>query len=113
MIVAREDGLHRSLAEGLRTDDQRASLILQCAGHDLTCARGSSVHQHNHRIRIEAGLGMREILLALAFLAALRIDDHPAIEKLISNFHGLAQQTAGIVPEIEYQPANSAMLLLL
>src|SRR5713226_6727580 len=55
---------------------------------------------------------MREVFLLLAVEAPLRVYDQAAVEKSVGNRHGLIEQTAGIVPQIQHQSPDMAMVLL-
>ena len=111
MVVERQNRLHRSFAEGLRAENHRALLILQRARDDFAGARAAAVDQHHHRIVIEILLLVREVFLLLIFLAPLRVDDQPAVEKIVRNLHRLVQQSARIVAQVEHDSLELAVVL--
>ena len=71
----RNDGLHRTLAEGPGADDGRALVVLQRAGDDLGGRCRAAIDQHNDRLALGhvAGPGV-EALGLLGVAAAGRND---------------------------------------
>src|SRR5208282_3797819 len=111
MIVERQNRLHRAFAEGLGAENDGALLILQSAGDDFAGARAAAVDQHHHRIVNEVRLLVREVFLLLIFLAPLRVNDQPAVEKIVRNLYRLVQQSARIVAQVEHYSLELAVLL--
>src|ERR1041385_3216312 len=97
----RDDRLHRTLAEGLRADQDGAVMILQRTGDDLAGRGGAAVDQH--RDRQSARDIARPCVVALRFLGALaaRRNDLALFKKGVGDGNRLIEQAAGVVAQIE------------
>ena len=67
VVAKRQDGLHRPLAEGGRTDHRGALVVLQRARNDFRGGSRTAVHQHDHGHGLDAGgQGLEEVLARAA-----------------------------------------------
>ncbi len=97
------DGLHQALAEGGFADDQRAVVILQRAGDDLSRRSGAAVDQHDDGEGLAVVAVGRGVVLVGIGAAALRDDGLALGQQVVADVDCLAQQAAGIAAQIEHQ----------
>ena len=109
-----DDGLHRAFAEGARAHEHGAMVVLQRAGHDLRGGGRAAVDQHHHREPAGGVLvGCRIEALRALHLAATDRDDLALVDEGVRNRHGLLQQAARVVAEIEHVAQQLVAGLLL
>ena len=101
IAAERDDRLHRAFAEGARTDNRRALVILQRAGDDFRRRGGAAIDQHDNR------LPLREIarpsIVALRFfgVAAACGDNLALVDEGVHDLNRLIKQSARIVAQID------------
>ena len=102
------DSLHQAFAEGGFADDQRAVVILQCAGNDLRRRSRAAIDQHHDGEGLAAvAMCCRVVLIGIG-ASALRDDALSLGEQMVANVHRLAQQAAGVAAQIEDQALQIA-----
>ena len=98
-VVERMRILHRALAVGLLTDDERAAVVLNRAGENLRGRGAEAVHEHDHGAAVEN----RRIRIIVHFDAAGRVaqlHDRPAVDEQAGQRLGLGQVAAAIGAQI-------------
>ena len=127
-VADRQDGLHRALAEGAGAHDDGALVILQGARHDFGGRGRSAVHQHHHRHLFHAIRQVFQIIdlhrTQIVFTAggqphlgvvgtALGIH-HQAVglDESRRHRHRAIEQTARVVAQIEDQPLQRRLVVL-
>ena len=89
-------------------------MILQRAGHDLRRGRRAAVDQHDERRAVRGRRrAARPSRTCASARAAVRRDDHAAVEKHIRHADGRFEHAAGIVAQVEHQAAQRAAARLL
>ena len=98
--------LHRSLAEGIGADHDGLAAVLQGCRHDLRSRGRIPIDQNDDRQLadqvVAPGL---EVLMALG-MAAVGRDDPAVRDEEVGDRHGLIQQTAGIVAQVDDEAAQ-------
>jgi hypothetical protein len=92
--------------------NERALVVLERTRDDLGGRRAAAVDEDDHReVGIRPGL-VREVLLLLVLETAVRVDDEARVEEHVRHLHGLREEAAGVVPEVEDDALDAARLLV-
>ena len=102
------DGLHQALAEGGLAHDQRAIVILQRAGDNLSRRSRVAVHQHHDGEGLAVVAVRGRVVLVGIGAPALRNDGLPLGQQVVADIHRLAQQAAGVVAQVKHQALQVA-----
>ena len=96
--------LHQTLAEGRRSDDQRAVVILQRACDDFSGTRGAPVRQDDHR-QVRPRLRLRVAICAgrIGRPAAGLYHLLARVEKQVADRHPLIEQSARIAAQVQHE----------
>ena len=84
------------------TDQLRAAVILERAGHDLGGRCGAPVDEHHERRAIEQITGSSVHAEPRVGGAPVGGHDHPVIEKGVGNGNPRLEHSAGIVAQVEH-----------
>ncbi len=97
----RNDGLHRTLAERLRAQDNGAAVILQCARDDFRRRRRAPVDQYDQRQAVDQVARFRVEPLRFTGLSAACRDNFTLLQKGVGDLDRLVEQAARIAAQIE------------
>src|SRR6185437_16569504 len=95
------DGLHRTIAKRARSDQRRALVVMECAGHDFGSRSRSAVDQDHKRLALDEIAAARSEALGLFRVTAAGRDDLAAGQKRTHHRNRLVEQAARIVAEID------------
>ena len=96
-----DDGLDRSLAEGLFADQNGPLVILERAGHDFRGRGRTGIDQDDQGHIDVVWLGLRFEILLLGGVLALDGNDLAGRQEHIGNVDRLFEQAAGVVAQVE------------
>src|SRR3990167_1922370 len=128
-VVHWQDGLYRTLAEGLRAHDDGAFMILQCACNDFRGRRRTAIDQHHHRDGFDVGWQVFQVILfRAAFGVILGVGGEPHLgiggaafgidhqftlgQKSGRDADRTVEQAARVVAQIEYETLESPIVLV-
>ncbi|CWS28492.1 Uncharacterised protein [Neisseria meningitidis] len=128
-VGQRNQSLNRTFAEALRTDDDRAFVILQCTCDNLRRGSRTGINQHRHRNGFQLGRNARQriaahpvhIILRNGFqyhavfaVASLGADDDCfRRQKRRRHADRAVQKPAGVVAQIQHQPLERFSFIFL
>ena len=111
ILRQRIHGLHQTLAECGFTGNQSPIMVLNRARDDLRCGSRSAVHQHHQRIILASIAVTGFVNLLCGSAPVMRNDDLSLLQELVGHAHAFAQQSAGILAQVEDEPVNVAQLI--
>jgi hypothetical protein len=106
----RDHGLHRALAEAGHADQLGAMAVLQGAGDDLGRRGRAGLISTTMGRPFSRSPGLGVVALDVARIAAALADHLAAVEEQVRDAHGLVEQAAGIVAQVEDQPLHVGVL---
>src|SRR5664280_1855340 len=106
VLRQRIHGLHQTFAECSLTGNQAPVMVLNSASDNLRRRSRSAVYQYHQRI-IFASVAMGGFVnLLRRSSSVMGNNDLPLFQELVSHAHALAQQSTGILAEVENQPVK-------
>ena len=113
VVVQRQYGLYRTLAEAVGAHQYRAFVILQRTGDDLRSRGAAAIDQHHQRYAF-AGVGRVGVETQFGIgQAAFGVDDQAALEEVVGDFHGCLQHAARVVAQVHDQAAQFLVAVVL
>src|SRR5271167_287236 len=111
VLRQRIHGLHQALAEGGLAGDQAAIVVLNGAGNNLSRRSRAAVHQHHQRILLAAIAMSRLVNLLRRSASVVGNNDLSLLQELVGHADAFAQQSAGILPQVEDQAVEVTHLI--
>ena len=100
-------GLHESLAERCRAEDECAIMVLQCAGNDFRCGRRAAIREHDHGYCWSDGRPRSDVRDG-GFATLADADDFLALAKEdVRHRIGLLEKSSPVAAQVEYDARGS------